>query len=391
MNETNFAEKYRAKKYSEFIGQESAITEVENFLKEFPKKKKAILLHGPPGTGKTSLAWAIAKENNLDILELNSSDLRNRLQLEERLKPASQQKSLFKEGKLLLMDEVDGVSGTKDRGGVPELIRIISKTAHPMILTGNDIWQSKFSPLRVKCKLVELKPIKTENIVNLLRKISEKENIEENQHFLRQIALKSLGDVRAALNDFQNYSVEKTENLYFLAERDLEQNIFNILKILFQERQDFLGLFDKTKMSLDEILLWIEENIPKEYQGKELAKAYEALSNADKFRGRIYRQQFWRFLVYQNIFQSAGISYAKEKPGYGFTKYERPKRILKIWLNNQKTAKKKTIAQKYASYVHCSAKRAMKDFRLIQPILKNNPTIQNKLKLSGEEIDFLNK
>jgi len=391
MNETNFPEKYRARKYSDFVGQENAIKDIEIFLKEFPKKKKALLIHGPPGTGKTSLAWAIAKENNLDILELNSSDLRNRLQLEARLKPASQQKSLFKEGKLLLMDEVDGVSGTKDRGGVPELIRIISKTNHPMILTGNDIWQSKFSSLRTKCKLVEMKSLKTENIVKVLRNVSEKENVEENQHFLRQIALKSQGDVRAALNDFQNYSIEKTENLDFLSERDLEQNIFNILKILFQERQDFLGLFDKTKMSLDEILLWIEENIPKEYLGKDLARAYEALSNADKFRGRIYRQQFWRFLVYQNIFQSAGISYAKDRPKAGFTKYERPKRILKIWLNNRKTAQKKTIAQKYAAYVHCSAKRAMKDFRLIQPILKNNLAIQNKLKLSGEEIDFLNK
>ena len=391
MKETNFPEKYRAKKYSDFVGQENAIKDIETFLKEFPKKKKAILLHGPPGTGKTSLAWAVAKENNLDILELNSSDLRNRLQLEARLKPASEQKSLFKEGKILLMDEVDGVSGTKDRGGVPELIRIISKTSHPMILTGNDIWQSKFSPLRTKCKLVEMKSLKTEDVVKLLRSVSEKENVDENQHFLRQIALKSQGDVRAALNDFQNYSVEKTENLDFLSERDLEQNIFNILKILFQERQDFLGLFDKTKMSLDEILLWIEENIPKEYRGKDLARAYEALSNADKFRGRIYRQQFWRFLVYQNIFQSAGISYAKNRPKAGFTKYERPKRILKIWLNNRKTAQKKTIAQKYAKYVHCSAKRAMKDFRLIQPILKNNPTIQNKLKLTGEEVDFLNK
>mgnify|MGYP001302152711 CR=1 FL=1 len=391
MNETNFPEKYRAKKYSEFIGQEKVINEIGNFLKEFPKKKKAILLYGPPGTGKTSLAWAVAKENNLDILELNSSDLRNRLQLEARLKPASEQKSLFKEGKILLMDEVDGVSGTKDRGGVPELIRIISKTSHPMILTGNDIWQSKFSPLRTKCKLVEMKSLKTEDVVKLLRSVSEKENVDENQHFLRQIALKSQGDMRAALNDFQNYSTDKTENLDFLAERDLEKDIFNILKILFQERQDFLGLFDKTKMSLDEILLWIEENIPKEYRGKDLARAYESLSNADKFRGRIYRQQFWRFLVYQNIFQSAGISYAKDRPKAGFTKYERPKRILKIWLNNRKTAQKKTIAQKYATYVHCSAKRAMKDFRLIQPTLKNNSAIQKKLKLTGEEIDFLNK
>ena len=144
-------------------------------------------------------------------------------------------------------------------------------------------------------------------------------------------------------------------------------------------------------MSLDEVLLWIEENIPREYKGKALAKAYLALAHADIFRGRIYRQQFWRFLVYQNIFQSAGISYAKDKPKAGFTKYERPTRILKIWLNNQKTAKKKTISQKYARYVHCSTKRAMRDFPLIKNIILSNPATIKNLNLSDEEVDFIRK
>lgn len=143
-------------------------------------------------------------------------------------------------------------------------------------------------------------------------------------------------------------------------------------------------------MSLDEILLWIEENIPKEYSGEDLARAYLALSNADIHRGRIYRQQYWRFLVYQNIFQSAGISYAKKVPRAGFTKYERPQRILKIWLNNQKTAKKKTIAQKYARHVHCSVKRVMRDFSILKPMLQN-PKVQEQLRLEQDEIDFLKK
>lgn len=387
----NFPEKYRASKYSELIEQQKAIEEIESFLKQFPAKK-AILLYGPPGTGKTSLAWATAKEHSLDVLELNSSDLRNRIKLEEILKPASQQTSLFKKGRLLLMDEVDGITGT-DIGGVPELIRIMEMSAHPLILTGNDIWQSKFSKLRPKCKLVEMKSLKTEDIVEFLKKILKKENAEESIHFLRQIAIKSQGDMRAALNDLQAYSVEKTEDYIDLADekRDLEENVFNILKLLFQQRQDFIGLFDNTKLSLDEIFLWIEENIPKEYKGEALAKAYQALSNADRFRGRIYRQQFWRFLVYQNLFQSAGISYAKPHPQHRFVKYERPKRILKIWLNNQKTAKKKTIAQKYAKYVHYSAKRAMKEFNTLKIILKANPNIQKKLKLTEDEIAFLEK
>ncbi|OIO81068.1 hypothetical protein AUJ84_01880 [Candidatus Pacearchaeota archaeon CG1_02_32_132] len=388
MNQS-LAEKYRPGKYKDIIGQDSAILEIQNFLKDFPKRK-ALLLHGVPGTGKTSLVLTAAKENNLELFELNSSDLRNRTKLDEILKPASEQHSLFKKGKILLMDEVDGVTGT-DIGGVPELVRIIEKTSHPLILTGNDIWQSKFSPLRQKCKMVELKPLKIDTIAKILKDVCEKEGILENIHFLRQIAIKSQGDMRAALNDLQTHSSDMDSESDYLETRNQEQNIFNILKMIFQERKPFLDIFDNTSLSLDEILLWVEENIPAEYQNESLANAFFALSNADKFRGRIYRQQFWRFLIYQNIFQSAGISYAKKTPSNKFTKYERPKRILKIWLNNQKTAKKKTIANKYAKLVHCSTKGAMRDFNMIKLIVKNNSKIQTQLKLTSEEIDFITR
>jgi len=389
MISSSFAEKYRPAVLKELIGQDQAVQEVQKFLKEFPKKK-GIILHGPSGTGKTTLVHAIAKEHNLDIFELNSSDLRNRLKLEEILKPASLQQSLFKIGKILLMDEVDGVTGT-DIGGVAELIRILEKSAHPIIMTGNDIWDSKFSDLRPKCKLVEMKPLFIDDIVKVLEGIVKKEGHKENIHYLKQIAIKSQGDIRAALNDLQTYVLTDQTNVDFLEERSKKDSIFNILKKLFQERSDNLDLFDNTKMSLDEILLWIEENIPREYKGKALARAYLALAKADIFRGRIYRQQFWRFLVYQNIFQSAGISYAKDKPKVSFTKYERPQRILKIWLNNTIMSKKKTISQKYAKYVHCSTKRAMRDFSLIKKIIQNDQVIQEQLKLGPEEIDFIKR
>jgi len=386
---SSFVEKYRPKTTKELVGQEIAVKEVENFLKNFPKKK-GIILHGPSGTGKTTLVHAIAKELNLDIFELNSSDLRNRLKLEEILKPASLQHSLFKSGKILLMDEVDGVTGT-DIGGVPELMRIIEKTAHPIIMTGNDIWDSKFSELRPKCKLVEMKPLGIADIAKVMSRTLEKEGVNENPHFLKQIAIKSQGDLRAALNDLHTYVLSDQSNVEFLEERHKDDSIFNILKKLFQEKNDHLNLFDSTHMSLDEILLWIEENIPREYKGRELAKAYLALAQADVFRGRIYRQQFWRFLVYQNIFQSAGISHAKDKPKTGFTKYERPTRILKIWLNNTKTAKKKTISQKYARMVHCSVKRAMRDFYLIKNIIIQNPATIKNLQLTDEEVEFIRR
>lgn len=388
MSSESYAEKYRPKKFEDLIGQDSAVAEIKKFLEEFPKKK-ALILHGSAGTGKTSLVLATAAELDKEIMELNSSDLRNRAQLEERLKPASEQQSLFSKGKILLMDEVDGVTGT-DRGGIPELVRIINGSKFPIIMTCNDVWQSKLSPVRAKSKIIEMKPLSIGLIIGILERTANSEGIEENPHYLKQIALKSQGDVRAALNDLQSYNTGEHLEVDVNEKRDTHVDIFNILRQVFKERSDFLRLYDTSDLSLDEILLWLEENIPKEYKNEALAKAYIALAHADRFRGRIYKNQYWRFLVYQNIFQSAGVSFAKDKPQEGFTKYERPKRILKIWLNNQKTAKKKTIAQKYARFVHCSTKRAMKDFPLLKPILKQE-SVQKKLDLSSEEIDFLNK
>lgn len=382
------AEKYRAKKYQDLLGQEKAIEEVKLFLKQFPKKK-SLILYGQAGTGKTSLALAAARENNLEILELNSSDLRNRAKLEAIVKPASEQMSLFKKGKLILMDEVDGVTGT-DIGGIPELVRLVTSTRFPVIMTCNDVWQSKLAPLRSASRLVELAPIDIGTTVSVLARICEAEGIKKEPQILKQIAIKTCGDLRAAINDLQSYSSSEDIQIDLSERRDVEENIFNILRRIFKERKDFLDLFDTTNLSLDEIMLWLEENIPKEYKQEALAKAYASLGQADVFRGRIYKDQSWRFLVYQNIFQSAGISYAKPTPLEGFTKYERPKRILKIWMHNQKVEKKKSISKKYARYVHCSTKRILRDFDLIEPIVKQE-NVQNALKLSEEEVAFLNK
>ena len=97
---TNWTEKYKPKKFEEIKGQDEAVSQVKNFISRFAKGKKAIILHGPTGTGETSLVYALANETNLEIFELNASDFRDKEKLQTVLKPALQQQSLAKKGKI---------------------------------------------------------------------------------------------------------------------------------------------------------------------------------------------------------------------------------------------------------------------------------------------------
>ncbi len=384
-------EKYRPKKFGDIKGQDEIIGKVKNFISDFPKRKRAIVLHGPPGVGKTTLAHVIANETDSEIFELNASDLRNRTKLREILRPAIEQKSLIKKGKIILVDEVDGISKV-DYGGLTELLYLIESTPYPVIITANDVWDRKLSALRRKSELIQLKEVDYRTIKDILLDILRKENLFMHINILKSIAVRVKGDIRAAINDLQTASRMQDPSLITFDERNKETDIFNALKMVFKGKptNDLLRVFDSVKMSIDEVILWIEENIPVEYQGEELVKAFDALSRTDVFKGRIYKQQYWRFLVYENIFLSYGISASKKDIKTGFTTYKRPTRILKIWLNNQRTAKKKSIAQKYAQYVHVGQKRALSEFPTIKYILKN-PEIRNELKLTEEEIIYLEK
>lgn len=406
----NWVEKYRPNYFAGILGQELAVKKVKDFINSFfefkgehisagkfsastgRKNKNSILLYGPPGTGKTTLATVAGKEAGAELFELNASDLRNKAKLNEVLKPALEQKSLFKDNKIILVDEVDGISKF-DWGGLTELISLIETSKVPIIITANDIWDKKFSTLRSKTELVQLKEIDYKTIKDVLINILRKEKLFIENEILTKISIRAKGDLRAAINDLQAASKLKNPAEILFDERNKEVDIFNALRLVFKGKptEETLRIFDSVNLPLDDIILWVEENIPHEYQGEELAKAYERLSKVDVFKGRIYKQQYWRFMVYENILLSYGIAASKKDVKAGFTSYKKPERVLKIWLNNQRTQKKKSIAIKYASYVHVGIKRAMNEFPIYKNFIKDNSKIQKELKLTEEEIEYLGK
>ncbi len=357
-------------------------------LKQSVLEKKTLIIHGNTGVGKTSTIYALANDLNYEIVEINATDLRNKNNVDLIIGHASQQRSLFKTGKILLIDEVDALTGI-DRGGATTILNIIKKSQTSIILTANNPYNSKLSSIRRKCRLIEFEDIEIYNILEVLKKILNQEGINCKEDLLLEIAKQSKGDLRAAINDLQVNAIGKKEiNDLYYSEREKKEDIFKVLRTIFNKR-NVNNIADKLDVDYDELLLWLEENLPREYKGEALATAFNALSKADIFRSRIRKRQYWRFLVYIRDLLTNGVALAKPHESDKFNSYKRGQRILKYWIYKQKNAKKKEIAKKLAKHIHISSNKAMNELKYLGTVIKNNKEIQKELGLSIDEINRL--
>ena len=194
---------------------------------------------------------------------------------------------------------------------------------------------------------------------------------------LKKIAIVNEGDLRSAINDLQSLSFGEIneKSLDSLGYREKEESIFNLLQLIFKSKDiDAINEYsNRVYLNLDEVLLWIEENLPIEYSSSELADSFEFLSRADIFRNRIIRRQHWRFLIYQKFLTNLGVALSKTSKKTIFNKYNKPQRILKIWKNKMKYSKKKQIAEKVSENCHLSFKKSMRHYLpYLKYISKNN-------------------
>jgi len=371
----SWTEKYKPKSSDEIQGQDKAVEQLINFVKNYnPKFKKAGFLYGEPGSGKTCSVHTVAKEAGLELIEINASDVRNKDEIEQKIGAVMGQQSLFFSSKLILMDEVDGVSSTKDRGGLAALGKMIEKSKYPIILTANDPFDKKFADLRKKSVMIEFHGLMYTSIVKVLKKIADKENISYDDNALNSLARRNGGDLRGAINDFQTLSgITKKLDMGDLDDlgtrkhtESMHEALIKVLKTIKPEIA--LSAFDNVEENQDAIIMWLDENIPKEYEKPaDIAGAYDALSMADIYRKRIKRWQHWRFMVYINDFITAGVALSKDEKYKKFVKYSPTTRILKMWQANMKFGKRKEIARKVAAYTHTSPKYALQN---VLPYLK---------------------
>ena len=277
----------------------------------------------------------------------------------------------------------------EDRGGAQAILNVIKTSSFPVVITANDSHNEKLKEIRKETNLVEFKNIDSKNIINILKDICEKENVKFSEKDLGILASNCNNDLRAALNDLQSNIINK-ELIINSEKRDYEVSIMQVLNKIFKTKNfDVHKILENSNLDLDEYTLWLDENIPLEYKDeKDLAGAYEVLSKADLFKGRIHRWQYWRLMYYQSLLLTSGISVIKNNINNNFITYKRSMRPLRIWQLNIKNSKKKTIVKKLALLTHTSTKEIMKKFNYYKNILKNENIIK-ELKLDEEEILFI--
>jgi replication factor C large subunit len=361
-----WVDKYKPGELSGLLGQPKALQEIMDFLREW-KPGEALFIHGPAGVGKTLAVELLARERKHLLLQLNASDARNAKDIEGFFGDASKSKALFHGGKIILIDEIDGIS-PQDRGALTSIINIIKGSRFPVFLIANDPWKPKLMPLRNYCRLMRFNRIHSASIEKRLKGICEKEGIEAKGDALKNLARWSQGDLRSAISDLQivayGKKALKESDLQILGYRERESNIFSVLPTVFHSKSMTAAkkAIQNTDKDPDEVFWWIETNLPNELRTPEnMQRGYDILSKADMFRNWVSRQQNWRFKGFM-VDMLSGVSLFRSEEKHSFSPYKPPRKLIMMGRSRQRRAIMNSLCSRLGSFTHSSKRTVKRDY-----------------------------
>ncbi|HMK46577.1 MAG TPA: replication factor C large subunit [Methanocella sp.] len=393
-----WTEKYRPVSLRDIVGNDAAVKALRQWAETFSSGKKAAILYGGPGVGKTSAALALAHDMGWDYIELNASDVRTKNEINRIAGPAAMAGTF--EGaagrRLVILDEADNLHGNADRGGEAAIINVIKRTSQPIILIANDIYAMS-KPLRESAIQIQFRAILSTSIAKALRKICSREGLTCDPDALMKIAERT-NDLRSAINDLQAAAQGNGEVRLIdvsTGERDVPETVFKVMGMIFRGK-DMKEALDAT-YSLDEnpedLIGWVDENLPREYQDDDLERGFDVLSKADIYLGRTRRRQCYGMWRYAGFMMVCGINRARRRRYGGFSRYSSPTYWQKLGRTKPARNIRDSLSTKVGKACHVSKAEARSSYL---PLLRSLFEVEDhairlaaELKLEEDEIAFL--
>jgi len=200
-----WTEKYRPVTFSEVVGQEDTVKKVRSLTNSL--NIPHLLLAGPAGTGKSTLALIIVKELfgqtwHENYLELNASDERGIQVVREKVKNFARTKSLGNAPfKIIFLDEADALT--------PEAQQALRRTMENYSATCRFILSCNYSskiidPIQSRCVIFRFKLLEKKDIETVIRRIETGEKLQINNEAIEMLYEGSEGDCRRVINFLQS-------------------------------------------------------------------------------------------------------------------------------------------------------------------------------------------
>lgn len=229
--------KYAPTTMSQICGNKGQVEKVQNWLKAWPKNHRtgfqmpgkdgfgtyrAIIIHGPPGIGKTTAAHLACKLEGFDAIESNASDTRSKKMVESGLGEVLNNTSMLgffagdgkdvdlkKKKIVLIMDEVDGMSAG-DRGGVGALAKVCKKTDIPLILICNDRKLPKMKPFDYVTYDIPFRRPTVDQVRSRVATICHREGLKLSKEAMDALIEGSNKDIRQIVNMLSSAKLDQT-------------------------------------------------------------------------------------------------------------------------------------------------------------------------------------
>ncbi|XP_040061824.1 replication factor C subunit 1 isoform X1 [Ixodes scapularis] len=291
---------------------------------------KAALLSGAPGVGKTTTANLVAREAGFSVLELNASDTRSKKSLKQEVAELLGNQTLTGEGlsskHMLIMDEVDGMAGNQDRGGVQELIALIKSTRIPIVCICNDRSHPKMRSLVNYCFDLRFYRPQIKQIQAAMMSIACKEGLSVTPAVVQEIIMASNQDVRQVLHNLslwtartKGISSEQVKADTGKGTKDIRLGPFDVVRKILSSAEggQSLSLGEKSALFFHDysmVPMFVQDNYihvqPLAAQGDKkrhlrlLVEASESICQGDLIERQIRSCGSWSLLPMQAFFSS---------------------------------------------------------------------------------------